>query len=186
MTDTVFNVEETLIINKLKSAVKDAMNANGIGTYSNINMIIAGGFFTSFFERKDYKDLDVFILNSAGLFENCVVNTGNVPWKFRENDGTSHYFKNPHILKTATNDRNRVQFILTDYETREELIAGFDFVHCTISYSPLVDKLFITRRAYDANENKRLINNSKTEPVPTWRLQKFLDRGWSTVEAKTT
>lgn len=188
MTST-FTSEEKANIYTLKRAVKLAMIENDIGTYSNGNMVIAGGFFSTMFgESSHYNDLDVFILNNQGLFENCI-NDGPIKWMVRKNnDNTARqpYFHNPHILATAKNTVNKVQFILTDYNTREELIAGFDFVHCTISYDTIKDVLYITRRAYDANRNKHLINNSKTAaPAQTWRVQKFLDRGWQVPPAKT-
>lgn len=185
MTST-FTSEEKANIYTLKRAVKLAMIENDIGNYGNFDIVIAGGFFSTMFgESSHYNDLDVFILNNnAALFANCT--SPSEGWKFFINDGSSNYFKNQHILKTAKNPKNKVQFILTDYKTREELVASFDFVHCTISYDTMKDVLYITRRAYDANRDKRLINNSKTESAPAWRLQKFLDRGWSTVEAKTT
>lgn len=185
MTST-FTSEEKANIYNLKKAIKLAMNDNGIGTYGNFDMVIAGGFFSTMFgESSHYNDIDVFILNNnAALFANCT--TGPGAWKFNVNDGNSPYFHNPHILRTAKNGSNKVQFILTDYKTREELIASFDFVHCTISYNTIKDVLYITRRAYDANKNKHLINNSKTAaPAQTWRVQKFLDRGWQVPPGKT-
>ena len=159
------------------------MNDNGIGTYSNPNMVIAGGFFSTMLgENPHYNDLDVFILDNNGpLFANCT--SPSEGWKFHINDGSSNYFKNQHILKTAKNDKNKVQYILTDYKTREELVASFDFVHCTISYDTMKDVLYITRRAYDANKNKELINNLKTEPPQSWRVQKFIVRGWKIPQA---
>ena len=192
VTDTVFNVEETLLINQLKGSLRLAMEDGGISTYSNPNMVIAGGFFASMFNStiyNNYNDLDVFILNNnEGLFQNCIQTT-TYKWKVNSNEGygsgRNPYFHNPHILKTAKNDRNKVQFILTDYKTREELIASFDFVHCTINYVPITDKLYITRRAYDANKNKELLTNSKTEDPPQWRIQKFIDRGWKIDDLKS-
>lgn len=189
MTST-FTSEEKSNIYNLKKAIKLAMNDNGIGNYSNIDMVIAGGFFSTMFgESSHYNDLDVFILNNhAALFENCINNT--IQWKVNSSNNRvgrmNPYFHNPHIMATAKNSVNKVQYILTDYKTREELIASFDFVHCTISYDTIKDVLYITRRAYDANKNKHLINNSKTEPPPSWRLQKFLDRGWYVPSVKTT
>ena len=191
MTST-FTSEEKANIYHLKETVKMAKEDNGIGTYSNKDMIIAGGFFASMFGstvHNNYNDLDVFILNNnKDLFQNCVQNSPPYHWKIRVNDvslspAASTYFKNPHILKTARNDSNKLQYILTDYKTREELIASFDFVHCTISYDTMKDVLYITRRAYDANKNKHLINNLKTEPPQSWRVQKFIDRGWKVPQA---
>ena len=184
MTST-FTSEEKAIIYHLKQAIKKAMHDNNIGGDSNRDMVIAGGFFSTMFgESSHYNDLDVFILdNNKVLFDNCINNINNpVKWMVRHNsDVTARrpYFHNPHVIATAKNDLNKVQYILTDYKTREDLIASFDFVHCTISYDTMKDVLYITRRAYDANKNKHLINNSKTsEPAQTWRVQKFLDRGW--------
>ena len=122
MTST-FTSEEKANIYNLKKALRLDMNDNGIGTYSNPNMVIAGGFFSTMLgENPHYNDLDVFILNNnEGLYVNCT--TGPGEWKFFANVGSSNYFKNPHILRTAKNDKNKAQFILTDYKTREEQIG---------------------------------------------------------------
>ena len=184
MTST-FTSEEKAIVYQLKRSLKLAMEDGGISDYSNFNMVIAGGFFASMFGStayNQYNDLDVFILNNEALFQNCIQTT-TYKWKVSEKTAGSPYFHNPHILKTAKNTVNKVQFILTDYNTREELIASFDFVHCTISYDTMQEVLYITRRAYDANKNKHLINNLKTEPPQSWRVQKFIDRGWKVPQA---
>mgnify|MGYP003343584125 CR=1 FL=1 len=114
MTST-FTSEEKAIVYQLKRSLKLAMEDGGISDYSNFNMVIAGGFFASMFGStayNQYNDLDVFILNgNDGLFQNCIQTT-TYKWKVNNNIGRlASYFQNPHIIATAKNDKNKVQYI---------------------------------------------------------------------------
>jgi hypothetical protein len=43
----------------------------------------------------------------------------------------------------------------------------------------LTDKLFISKQQYDACVNRKLIFNIKEEDVKGWRINKFIDRGYT-------
>lgn len=184
MTD-VFTLAESENIITTKTAIKklilDKHIFRGQSGLPLGDVVIAGGFFASMLKLDPYNDVDVFILNkNAELYKHLTyVNesdpTGSV---WTTNGEVTRYLNNPHILATATNKNTKVQYILTDFRTRKELLSDFDFVHCTVSYDATSDNLFITREAYDCIVKKELRNNKKEEPA-MWRKDKFLSRGWS-------
>lgn len=68
-----------------------------------------------------------------------------------------------------------VQFILTKYKTREELIAHFDFAHCQMNYHN--GTVYVSPRTFNAIQSKELINNH--DKVQTWRVEKYQAKGYS-------
>lgn len=184
MTD-VFKISERSNIIDCKDTLTSHIINNNIfrghlHRYAAADIVIAGGFFASVLNVEPPNDTDVFILNNnVDLYKHLTyVNdpdpTGSV-WSVRTNAST--YLKNPRIKETALNKDTKVQYILTDFKDRKELLADFDFVHCTTSYVPADDKLYITREAYDCIMKKELRNNKK-DPPAGWRLDKFVKRGW--------
>lgn len=146
-------------------------------------------------EFEKLNDIDVFLLNAS--FRNGAIgyswgkffyeNSRSARVRRKGND--NGYIKNPHVLDiyeenvVVNPDKNKtvkVQYILTDYKTREELIGGFDFKHCTMNYYD--KKLYVTEAAYDAAKNKKLIVNGNTEPAQ-WRIDKFKNSGYKEVVA---
>lgn len=143
--------------------------------------VVAGGFFASWLNNEEYQDIDVFILNNSRyVFDSLTydVKTNTSNWVVRKQAGT--YLKNPHILETATFVPNKVQYILTDYTSRKELIDSFDYKHTTVSYDPHEDKLYITPKTYQVIRNKELVINGNNIP-DAWREEKFVNRGWKKV-----
>ena len=147
--------------------------------FTHMDIVVAGGVFASWMYNETPKDTDVFILNNnKDLFDDL---SQNLSWKIKLFDDLhppSVYFDNSHIKATATNDTNNFQLILTDYKTREELIAGFDYKHCTVSWTPYDNKLYITRGAYDCIRKRILIPNNGDKPK-IFRQNKFVTRGWT-------
>jgi hypothetical protein len=150
---------------------------NGITT----DCVIAGGYFASAFRDEGFNDIDVFILNkNVGVYQALTDHPSrNVKWKIRDKDA-GRYLQNPRIFGTATNTHTKVQFILTDYTSRKELLDHFDYLHATVSYVPAENKLYITRGAFDACRKKQLRPNGSNQPKQ-WREDKFLKRGWTAV-----
>lgn len=187
----VFTLAESENILTTKTAIKklilDKHIFRGQSGQPQGDVVIAGGFFATMLKLEPYNDVDVFILNNNQMlydhltYKNDPDPTGSV-WNLRQDGGA--YLKNPRIKSLATNRNTKVQYILTDFRTRKELLADFDFVHCTVSYDATSDNLFITREAYDCIVKKELRNNKKDEPA-MWRKDKFLSRGWSYVLALT-
>jgi len=90
------------------------------------------------------------------------------------------YMHNTNIVDVINNHRTQAQYILTKYQTREELLAHFDYKHCKVSYDPLEDKLYINRETFDCIKNKVLKWNHKQleHPNQIYRKNKFLNEGW--------
>lgn len=60
----------------------------------------------------------------------------------------------------------------------EQIKKSFDFVHCMAHYNISDGKLYISKKIFDAAMNKKLIVNNQAQ-VRNWRVQKFLDRGYT-------
>jgi len=69
----------------------------------------------------------------------------------------------------------KMQFILTDYKTPQELLNNFDFEHCKIAYYK--GKLHLTKNMYDYVMSKKLVTKSKKPPRLN-RVKKYEARGW--------
>jgi hypothetical protein len=90
------------------------------------------------------------------------------------------YMHNTNILDVINNAKTDAQYILTRYQTREELLAHFDYKHCKVSYVPEEDKLYINRETFDCIQNKILKWNNKQldQPNQIYRKSNFLNQGW--------
>lgn len=152
----------------------------------NMNkLVVAGGCIPSFILKEMVHDIDIFILDmNISLFEDLVaLKTG--PWVVKwfmdpNEDDRSDDYKNEHIFATATNKRTKIQYILTDYTSRKELLDHFDFLHATASYHN--GKLYINRETFDSIMKKQLVRQNKKIAPKQWRVQKYVDRNWKTEE----
>lgn len=181
MSESPFDVAEQVLINAIKGNLQSHIDTKGI-FWNGItkDCVIAGGFFASTINGEPFKDIDVFVLKkNFSVYNDIAQFVNGDQWQIRDAMAAPEYLKNPHIHDTDFNTRTKVQYILTDYATRQELIADFDYKHTTVSYVPLEKKLYITRGAFDAIRNKELIVNGNKEPK-AWRMEKFVNRGWRT------
>jgi hypothetical protein len=139
--------------------------------------VIAGGYFASALNNKAFKDIDVFILNGRrDIYDSFVPsNAEQQGWQVRGD--AAAYLENSHIKATALNPVNKVQYILTDYKDRKELLNNFDYRHCTVSYVPSTKLMYVTRGAFDDIISNTLTPNGDNVPKG-WRKHKFLNRGW--------
>ena len=193
---STFNDSEQLMIRALKrDAAKHGMRiVNKLGKViikptdgkpANMsNIIIAGGCFVSWFHNEELHDIDVFYLddfNTSFSGQSYIKNVkANRPNAIKSHD---HYTRHNDMITEVSTEQEAdtmfdYQYIFTKYKTRRELVDHFDFAHATISYNIGEDKLYITRQAYDALKNKKLVRNKQGD-IAEWRVQKFLDRGWT-------
>lgn len=190
---STFNSGEELMIKSLKrSASKHAFNivkklnrfTDDKHTLDMNSIVIAGGCFASWFHDTELHDIDVFYLANYGTNFIAYNYIANIQ---KENPNTvknhEHYIRNNKMIDKVYTEKETdtlfdYQHIFTKYYTRKALIESFDLAHATISYNIGEDKLYITRQAYDALKNKKLVRNDKVG-VAEWRVQKFLDRGWT-------
>ena len=180
----VFTLQESENILFIKSVLqKHIVELNIINiSVPKDDIIIAGGYFATMLDvgNQRYNDIDVFILNNnRSVYDRLTYTNQPDPnghvWSV---SSPGRYMnKNPHVLGVSTNKTTKVQYILTDHKTRKELLADFDFVHCTVSYYALTQSLYITRQAYDCIMKKELRDNKKEHPAQ-WRKDKFNKLGW--------
>lgn len=187
----MFNERETFSIETAKREIKGQINSRSL-LWNGItrNVVIAGGFFTSVLQNKPFKDIDIFVLNNdttvynelTGGFHNA---SGQAQVNMTEHgimrrSEMMSYMHNTNILDVINNTKTQAQYILTKYQTREELLNHFDYKHCRVSYVPEEDKLYINRETFDCIEKKVLKWNNKQldNPNQVYRKSNFLNQGW--------
>ncbi len=183
--DDVFKPSEKDKILHMKSMSKSYIgmlfdyNIDDVGHY----LVVAGGAFADWFHGKDPKDIDVFVLHDETAKSKLRSYLGSNSFVLKSTDylkqtnpGATHV---QEIWEGKAHNNGRIyQFIFTDYWTREELIKGFDYKHCMVSYDVGKNMIYTTRQIYDAVANKKLIVNNK-DRVAEWRRIKFLQRGFT-------
>lgn len=146
------------------------------GVIDKTRMVLAGGCFTSWYHGESPKDHDVFILGSNG----AKINPAEWPEQ-RYKIGNADYLNamnlNAKIDDVILDKQTNIQYIVTRYKTREELIKHFDVEHSCVSYVPSDDKLYISPLTFDCIKNKKLMaHNGK---IAHWRIHKFSLKGFT-------
>ena len=177
----IFEMPEIVKINALKREAQAARTlflhkvSNAMVFYDAIDkVVIAGGCFTSWYHGEPVKDIDVFILNNKHIHDALFSAVKNEPSRFKI--GNSSYMSNDRVTYTAFDTATKIQYISTDYNSREELLSHFDAVHDCISF--VQNKLYICREAFDAMRTKTLKEN-RGNKIAGWRIKKFVgERGF--------
>lgn len=178
----LFNNNERIKILDVKKEIKHFLN-NHIdrSIFDMKGVIVAGGCFASMINNEEIKDIDVFILDNEQNRSavSVMINLANLSRNPNAKIGNNEYMDDKKIEATITYYSSKIQFIVTQYKTRQELINNFDFQHCCVSYDYTSDKLFLSRETFDAIKSKTLIRNDKKYGFPKkWRYEKFWRRGW--------
>lgn len=100
-------------------------------------------------------------------------------------DSDDYIVANPHVLRTAFNKATKIQYILTDYKSRLDLLNDFDYLHCTISYVPKTCNLFIKHDSFHAAKYRHLVRNNLQRDVNPKRKDKFLSASWTEFDAES-
>ena len=133
---TFTHTEETKILH-IKTAARNTLEdiIDKRDSYLLPHLIVAGGAFVSWFYNKTPKDIDVFVLNDENakravrdLLEIHGFKSKDMEYMKQTNDGAKHV---QEVWEGKFMGRV-YQFIFTDCQTREELLADFDFKHCTV------------------------------------------------------
>jgi hypothetical protein len=177
----IFSIEEITKISALKRKALEARTkflhkvSNAMVNHNwQDKVVMAGGCFTSWYHNEPVKDIDVFILYSTYIADALFDCVKQDPDRFKV--GNSSYMSNAKVSHTAFDTATRIQYIISEYKTREELLDHFDLEHDCISYCD--HKLYISREAFDAMRTKTLKNHKGNKPAD-WRINKFLiDRGF--------
>lgn len=187
----MFSENEVYGIEKAKNDIKSLIRTRNL-LWNGItrNVVIAGGFFTNALQLNKFKDIDIFILNNdvsvyndltegfhsaMGVQQLAMTKTG--VWRRSE---MMSYMHNTEIVDVINNTKTQAQYILTKYNTREELLSHFDYKHCKVSYVPEDDKLYINRETFDCIKLKVLKWNNKQldNPQQIYRKNRYLNEGW--------
>ena len=145
-------------------------------------MVYAGGAFASILLDEKPRDVDVFILNTQksdyDIFQKYVdVNSYTIDKKNNDSSASAYKGTNPHIHSVWKVVRNSIDYdlIFTDYQTPEEMISDFDYVHSNVWFYS--GRLYLTESTYRSIIDMKLIPASE-KPIAPKRKQKFIDRGW--------
>jgi len=181
----LFNVNEIAMISKIKNQLRGYLSQEcpHAAMFDWNRIVVAGGYFASAINDEHVNDIDLFLLrdfHNKGIIERDMRNAKNAPAPSHMfKIGDMSYMKNDKIKGTLQEHRNKIQFIITEYDTREELVSHFDFKHCCVSYDYHKDKLYITRETFDLIKQKRLVPNPTAANQPeSWRYNKFWNKGW--------
>ena len=194
MTSEIFTEDEIDIINDTKSKLQALIKNLDVYNYYSSNddeyskfelvttdqLVIAGGCIASLINKESINDIDVFILNNQKyIFEQLIKNKKGI-WTLKYHIDKDNEYSADYVVATAFNSETKVQYILTKCSSRKELLSKFDFVHTTASY--YMDKLYITKEAFDAIRDKFLIRQNSEDKVKKYRLNKLRMRGWILVD----
>lgn len=190
MTDTepkaddpqsAFDVHERLVIASIKSRIAMLTITEAINPimFSYRGLVVAGGVFSSIFHHEDPNDIDVFVLDQGDHASLYTVLRQEDSFEETTRNNTV-YAANTHIRYLFTRKDGKVQFIFTKFATIKDLLDDFDFKHCRVAYDG--NKLYISRSAYNAMRDKKLVlhnpNRSQNQFQLQKRVRKFLDRGY--------
>jgi hypothetical protein len=180
----LFNENEIAMISKIKKQLRWYLQSEcPHKTFDWSRIVVAGGYFASVINDEVINDIDLFLLrdfHNKGIIEKDMWEVKNAPAASHMfKIGDMSYMKNDKIKGTLQDHRNKIQYIITQYDTREELVKHFDFKHCCVSYDYHNDKLYITRETFDLIKQKRLVPNPTAANQPEmWRYNKFWNKGW--------
>lgn len=174
---------------KALAAVHLANLFNEMSLYSGISfngwqemcnhIVLTGGAFASWLNSEEPKDIDIYILDGM---DECMtgLNYGHFAdvtsrMKAKVSYDATYHNKN---IKGVENFPSHLpwQIIYSKFKTREELMADFDYKHCTISYYE--GMLYMTETAYRSAISRVLVPNNR-DRLTALRQDKFLSRGWA-------
>lgn len=149
------------------------------GMINKDKFVLAGGCFTSWYHGESPKDHDVFILgcNGTKLRPDQWSQMSDDRYEFGDANYLNAMNHKAKIVDVVLDKKTNVQYIMTQYKTREELIKHFDVEHACVSYTPADDKLYINPLAFDCIKNKKLMAHDGN--ISHWRKHKFGLKGFT-------
>lgn len=143
-------------------------------------MVYAGGVFVSLILNEKPRDVDIFVLNSTKddveTIKKYSALNANLISIIGKDDVSNSSYLNLRISEVHKIERGGIEYdiIFTDYETAEEVVANFDFLHSKVWYVGGI--LNVSPKTFKAITNTKLIPTK--DDIDPKRKQKFLDRGW--------
>lgn len=193
MSEHMTNIEFEEEARKLKELVRTTIERK-LGEFPlSLNLmlyddcIFSGSGIASIYHGEEAKDYDLWcktrILLDADkqrIIESYMNYVGEYSDKYDDGKSTTivdgEKEKKYLITANAITFTNKVQLItITSYNSAR---TGFDFIHCMPYYDMQHKKLYISPNQLDAIKNRKLVINGNLR-AQDWRIQKFLNRGWS-------
>lgn len=176
-------VKQTLIrkIYDPTTGLRFAPFSNGNTSFADIarsDLFLSGGAIASLLQGDEPKDFDIYShVSLDGLFKTKLIDVylDDIA-DFDDVYGESEV-DGKIVTPNAITMKSGVQFILMLSGTPAQIKKTFDFVHCTPHFSFADNKLYISKKQYDACVNKKLIVNNHTA-VNNRRIEKFKQRGY--------
>jgi hypothetical protein len=141
------------------------------------NCVLSGGCFASLFHNEKVNDFDLYLKNISMIVElNNLLKEYKGLNKELVEEAYADVFVDGKLttIKAVTLD-NRLQYItMVDFQTAKQ---NMDYVHCTVSYDPSKDTLWLSELQFDCIQNKKLVANNLTS-ITAKRGEKFRSRGW--------
>ena len=165
----------------LKEAALDKLNELPVelGEAIKANCVLTGGATASVAHWEKPNDFDfyckrkIMVLKLKSLLDKYSTFVKDVDDKYIDK-----FVDGKCITANAVTLTNGVQIIIKG--AFEEMHDNFDFIHCQPYYDFVEDKFWISAKQYYAIMHKKLVKNPKGV-CEQERIQKFKDRGWTTV-----
>lgn len=162
----------------LKIAPFSTSHNNFFAGIQKTDLFLSGGAIASLLQGEDPKDYDIYSrISLTGEFREKLLSAHNDDIADVDEKYASLEMNGKVVTSRAISMKSRVQYILMHSGTPAQVKATFDFVHCTPHFSFIDNKLYISKKQYDACVNKKLIVNNP-DAVTDKRIQKFKDRGY--------
>lgn len=173
-------VEIAVVKEKIRSRLETKLGILPIPIRNIIQRgILSGGASASLFHNQMPSDWDVYLSDANDVKEFDTLIQQNVDLI---DDVNPKYMvmdtliDGKVITARATTLKNSVQVITM--ETKEHR-KSFDFIHCMPWFDISTGKYFISKDQYRAIKGKKIIINPKAKEVAQYRIEKYLNRGWT-------
>ena len=172
-----------LIRDVVKSKFRELLSDLPVDTYPYFkDSILTGGCFASLFNGGIVNDWDVYLkdVDTADRFESFIMS--DTPTLNVVKDATPGYMaevkvQGKLVTANAITFKNKLQVITRTCKAHRET---FDFIHCMPYFDMATQQLFISRAQYDSIKQKKLVKNpAHNQELSSRRIDKFLDRGWT-------
>ena len=172
-----------LIRDLVKSKFRELLSDLPVDTYPYFkDSILTGGCFASLFNGGIVNDWDVYLkdVDTADRFESFIMS--DTPTLNVVKDATPGYMaevkvQGKLVTANAITFKNKLQVITRTCKAHRET---FDFIHCMPYFDMATQQLFISRAQYDSIKQKKLVKNPEhKQELSAHRIDKFLERGWT-------
>lgn len=183
----MFTIEEKLEIaevkEKIRTTIKHKIEALPASLHAKIHRgILTGGAIASVFHKSFVNDWDIYLTDKKDIDEfSTIVQSGEDFLKYVEDVNPKYMVadtlvEGKVITARAVTFNNSIQVITM--ETKDHR-THFDFVHCMPYYDIAKDVFYISKDQYTAIKNKKIVINPKAKEVAQYRIEKYLNRGWT-------